>query len=87
MSSHYPDIVTAFSKYYKTGVQAVEKLLLDCYPDQPKKDLKKAMYILAILLEGTCIVFGGNYRLNMKIDQVIPEISNMFERYLNRTDR
>ena len=86
MSAHYPPIAETFSDYYKTGVQKMVNLFIDYFPNAPKKDLKMAIYILAIIVEGTGIVFGGNARLDVHIEEVIPEITEIFEDYLFKKD-
>ena len=86
MAKHYPAIAKAFSDYYETGVHKLAVLFSDYCPNIQKKDLTRAMYILATITEGTCIVFGGNHRMDIDIDEILPEILSMFENYLIKKD-
>ena len=86
MAKHYPAIAKAFSDYYETAVHKVAVLFSDYCPNIQRKDLTRAMYILATITEGTCIVFGGNHRMDIDIDEILPEILSMFENYLIKKD-
>lgn len=86
MAKHYPAIAEVFSDYYEEGVHKMVDLFSDYFPNTQKKDLTRAMYVLATIIEGTCIVFGGNHRMDIDVDEILPEVSLMFENYLTKQD-
>jgi AcrR family transcriptional regulator len=86
MSSHYPAIAEAFSNYYKTSIDKVAELFFCSCPKERKEDLLKALDILALISEGTCIVFAGNKRMDIDIEDLIPEVVGIFQDYLLKKD-
>jgi len=82
LSSHYPRTRRKLSDLYNTLIGNVVDLLSQKYPHLPQQKLETIGSLIAILAEGTCIVYGGRYRGTVAFEEMNAAVVEILNQYI-----
>ena len=82
LSSHYPEVRKRMVNFYNKLIRSLVQLLAQKNPNIEQSKLQTVGCLLAVLAEGTGIVYGGRYRLPVKSKELIPDVVKMVTEYI-----
>ena len=82
LSSHYPEIRREISDLYRTLISDLAGHLSEKFPNLPQDKLEKISCLVAILTEGTCVLYGGRYKVPIKSREMNSTIAKIVTEYI-----
>jgi AcrR family transcriptional regulator len=82
LSSHYPKVHKKMADFYKRLISFYVQYLSQEYPSKSHHELETIICLLAILTEGTGVVYGGRYGLPIKFKEIISIIMKIVAEYI-----
>ena len=82
LSSHYPKIQREIGDLYHTLTADLADHLSGKFPHLSKHKLEKISCLVAILTEGTCVIYGGRYRVPIKSKEINSTIAKIMTEYI-----
>lgn len=82
LSSHYPQIRRKIDDLYNTLISDLAEHLSQKYPHFSQNKLETISSLIAILTEGTCVLYGGRYRVPIKAKEMNSAVAKVVTHYL-----
>ena len=83
LSSHFPEVRKKFNYVYDVLISNVVELLSQKYPHLTQQKLDAIGSFIAIITEGTCIIYGGRYKGTIPFAEFNSAAVKILREYIN----